>query len=311
MNERARISAKLIASHLVLPGGLILASIFISRDAFLFLTITQTALAILFLAGYWEFFGSRFRIAFCATAELVLLSVAAGKFFSGRGQGANILLVLPLSMVQAYLLFALVKIIVVIHMKERPALDLEFPFKRGTYLVTDGGNSRISRLMNYHYYSPLHKKNKTNRSMLHATDIVKIERGKSRFLPRSNGEYPVFGEKVYSPLAGIVVKVVDGLADNIPFSGHYPYNTGNTVVVRKGGHYLLLGHLRKDSILVKEGDTVRVLDPIGEAGNSGWTERPHLHMQLIQSASADYWLGEGVCMRHQDRNLYKNRMINK
>ena len=44
------------------------------------------------------------------------------------------------------------------------------------------------------------------------------------------------------------MKVVDGIPDNEPWSGNYPYNTGNTVVIQKDDYYLLLGHLKKDSI---------------------------------------------------------------
>ena len=60
---------------------------------------------------------------------------------------------------------------------------------------------------------------------------------------------------------------------------------------------------------VKEGDLVQKNDLIAASGNSGWTERPHLHMQLIKSDSDHYWFGEGVCIRYKNRNLYKNRLI--
>ena len=64
-----------------------------------------------------------------------------------------------------------------------------------------------------------------------------------------------------------------------------------------------------NSIVVKEGDKVNANDLIGSAGNSGWTERPHLHMQLINSLSKNYWNGTGVAVRFLDKNLYKNRLI--
>jgi len=57
-----------------------------------------------------------------------------------------------------------------------------------------------------------------------------------------------------------------------------------------------------NSIVVKEGDKVRANDLIGSAGNSGWTERPHLHMQLINSVSDN-------SVRFKDMNLYKNRLV--
>lgn len=124
-------------------------------------------------------------------------------------------------------------------------------------------------------------------------------------LPTENEAYPVFGEAVYCPLEGTVIKLVNNIEDNIPFSGNYPYTTGNTVVLKNANYYLLLGHLKKGSVRVKLGDTVRRNDKIGACGNSGMSERPHLHMQLIKSNEEDYWKGMGISMQFQGKNLYK------
>lgn len=309
MNERNQIGIKLVTSHLVLPITLILVSVLLTHDAFLSLSIAQTSLCILFLSGYWEFWGSRFRIGFCTLIEILILAVFAWKPGSVSNVPENIFLVIGLSVIHAWLLFQLIKIILVIVKKGTPSLDIEFPFKQGNYLVTDGGNSKISRLMNYHFYSPVHKKNKTNNSMLFATDIVKITGNKLKFLPLENENYPVFKETIYSPISGIVVKAENDIPDNQPFSGNYPYNTGNTVVIQKDNFFLLLGHLKQGSVVVSTGDYIQQNEMIGFAGNSGYSERPHLHMQLIKSDSPDYWSGEGVCIRYKNKNLYKNRLI--
>jgi murein DD-endopeptidase MepM/ murein hydrolase activator NlpD len=50
-------------------------------------------------------------------------------------------------------------------------------------------------------------------------------------------------------------------------------------------------------------------DQVGEAGNSGMSERPHLHMQLMKSETDEYWKGRGICICYEARNLYKNRII--
>lgn len=193
--------------------------------------------------------------------------------------------------------------------QDKGATEIEFPFKNGKYLITDGGNSKISRLMNYHYHSPVHKKNKTNRSMLYATDIVKLPGSNSNFFPPKNEDYPIFGEKVYSPVSGVVIKVENSIPDNIPYSGNYPYNTGNTIVIKNDNKYLLLGHLKNESIRVKSGDKVNARDLIAEAGNSGYSERPHIHIQLIESATDNYWKGSGIGMLFMGKNLYKNKII--
>ena len=309
MNERTQIAIKLIASHFILIIGLLLLSLVSIKDDFLLLSITQTVLIILFFAGYWEFFGLRFKNIFCLVIELVILSILIWKVYSGLNSGANMYLVIILSMIQTYLLLELTRILIVINKKNRLNVEIAFPFHQGDYLITDGGNSRISRLMNYHFYSPTHKKKGTSLSMLYATDIVKIGKDKMNFLPITNEAYPIFNEKIYSPIDGLIVKVVNNIPDNKTFAGNYPYNTGNTVVIQKDNLFLLMGHMKQGSIRVKEGDSVKQNDPIGAAGNSGWTERPHLHMQLIQSDSSNYWFGKGVCMLYRDKNLYKNRLI--
>jgi hypothetical protein len=309
MKERTLLAIKLISSHLLLIILLIFVSFLSEGYPFFTLAITQTLLLILFIAGYWEFFGLRFRRIFCAVAESIILGIFAWKLYSGSPTESNPYIVFILSLIEFSLAFELVRTIRVIYEKASPAFEIEFPFRRGNYLITDGGNSKLSRLMNYHYYSATHKRNKTNNSMLYATDIVKIVNNKSNFLPVENDAYLIFNEPIYSPMEGEVVKVVNGIPDNQPYSGNYPYNTGNTVVIKKDNLYLLLGHLKNDSILVKEGDLVRANDRIGTAGNSGWTERPHLHMQLIKSDSDNYWYGNGVCIRYRNQNLYKNRLI--
>jgi len=309
MNERFLLSLRLILSHVILLPLLILISLFTCNVLFLLITISQTVLLILLFSGYWEFLGSRFKRIYFTSSELWILIVFFMKLSSGNKADNSLCLVLLLAAIQAWLLFLFLKMLIVIYKTEKGAVEIVFPFKQGKYLITDGGNSRISRLMNYHFYSPVHKKKKTNLSMLYATDIVKIKNSGINYLPPRNIDYPIFSEKVYSPVSGIVVKVEDGINDNVPYCGNYPYNTGNTIVIRQGENYLLLGHLKMDSIRVKTGDVISADDLIAEAGNSGYSERPHIHMQLIHSLTDNFWTGTGVSIQFKKKNLYKNRLI--
>lgn len=308
MKERNQIGFKLIVSHFFLVIILLTVSIIMKSDSYLFLSITQTILIILYLSGYWEFFGFRFRMIYAAICEILIIAGLIWKI-NESPLNSNILLTSGLIIFQVFLIFQLIKILIVIFERGQKFIEIEFPLKNGLYLITDGGNSKISRLMNYHFYSPTHRKNKTNNSMLYATDIVKISDDNHSFLPKTNNKYPIFNEGIYSPIDGIIEKVVNNIDDNVPFAGNYPYNTGNTVVIKKDNYYLLLGHLKKDSIKVKVGEIVQRNDLLGLAGNSGWTERPHLHMQLIESENENYWKGVGICMKFRNKNLYKNRKI--
>ena len=116
-----------------------------------------------------------------------------------------------------YLIFQLIKILIVIFVRDNYAIEIDFPLKNGKYLITDGGNSKVSRLMNYHFYSPIHRRKGTNNSMKYATDIVRIDSYKKTFLPPENQDYPIFGNKVYSPINGTIVKIENEIEDNIPY----------------------------------------------------------------------------------------------
>jgi len=309
MTKRIQLAIKLIVTHIALPVALIVLFFVTNIDAFLAFIMSQTILCIIYLAGYWEFFGQRFKYIFCAFIQIVMILLLFVKVTSVIIPEENLYLIIFPVIIQFFLLNEIIRILIVMFQKDVSSVEIEFPFRHGEYLITDGGNSKTSRLMNYHYYSPVHKRNKTNNSMLFATDIVKIDKGYPSFLPDENGQYPVFGMNIYSPMDGVVVKVENNIQDNKPYSENYPYNTGNTVVIKKDNYFLLLGHLNFDSIIVRVGDHIKTNELIGRAGNSGWTERPHLHMQLIKSETDNYWMGIGVSIRYKNRNVYKNRYL--
>lgn len=308
MNERTKILIKLLTTHILFVLVLVFTLFFLSNENFLFLSITESILLILLFAGYWEFFGIRFKWFFFIIMQFFVLILFERMFFSEYGT-INIYWNILLVSIQIFLIFILAKILIVIFKKDKDIVEIEFPFRDGLYLVTDGGNSKTSRLMNYHFHSPVHKRKNTNRSMLYATDIVKLSKKRSKFLPTQNSDYAIFNENVYSPIEGEIIKVVNDIDENLPFSGNYPYNTGNTVVIKKDNYYFLLGHLKKGSIVVKEGDQINSNEMIASAGNSGMSERPHIHMQLMKCDTDDYWKGTGIGIQYKSKNLYKNRLI--
>jgi murein DD-endopeptidase MepM/ murein hydrolase activator NlpD len=114
-----------------------------------------------------------------------------------------------------------------------------------------------------------------------------------------NDDSATFGRAVMAPLAGTIVSVVDGTDDN-DAQREFPNRSavesaraprwifGNHVILDAGGGvFVLLAHLRKDSISVKAGDTVREGDLVGQAGNSGNTVLPHLHVQVMDGPNPD------------------------
>jgi hypothetical protein len=308
INERSLLIFRLLATHLFIIPAMVFISFFVNSDSALLLSISQSLIIITFIAGYWEFLGPRFRIGYSVAMETFLLSALVTKIHSDLQADINPVMVFLLTLVQLLLIVELIKIFIVIFSKDTSGAEISFPFRQGKFLVTDGGNSKISRIMNYHYYSPVHRRNKTNDSMKFATDIIKAG-GADSFFPLQNKDYPIFGEKVFSPVNGVVFRVENSIEDNLPYSGNYPYNTGNTIVIRKDDHYLLLGHLKKGSLIVESGAVVSEGDLLAEAGNSGYSERPHIHMQLIKSNTDNFWKGTGIPVMFKGKNLYKNRFI--
>jgi hypothetical protein len=56
------------------------------------------------------------------------------------------------------------------HFYDESPVNLAFPFKNDVYAVFEGGNGRVSSLMNYHYGASIHKGARINLSMRYAVD---------------------------------------------------------------------------------------------------------------------------------------------
>jgi murein DD-endopeptidase MepM/ murein hydrolase activator NlpD len=108
-----------------------------------------------------------------------------------------------------------------------------------------------------------------------------------------NSDYFAYGEKVLAVKDGTVVSVRRDVAENVPGETNTAVPNGNVVIIDHGGNqYGHYGHLRPNSINVRAGDRVRGGDPIGEAGNSGDSLEPHLHVHVMNNA--DPAQAEGV-----------------
>jgi hypothetical protein len=125
-----------------------------------------------------------------------------------------------------------------------------------------------------------------------AIDWQQID-AKGRFLrgsPSDPRSYVIYGKQVLAAGDGTVVRVQDGLPEQVP--GVIPRGItletadGNAVVVDMGrSRFALYAHLQAGSIRVKEGDTVARGAVLGLVGNSGNTSAPHLHFHVMDSPS--------------------------
>ncbi|SFE86281.1 Peptidase family M23 [Chitinophaga sp. CF118] len=150
-------------------------------------------------------------------------------------------------------------------------IELSFPLKTGRYFVLQGGKGLPTNLFHY-----------SLRGAIYAMDIVKLRPNGSRanaIFSRRLEDYEIFGDTLYSPCNGRVVKAYGGDRDNIPPDmSRGPQNT-NQVLIETDSSFVFLAHLKKGSIIVKQGDMVTYGQPLGCVGNSGFSTEPHLHIQ--------------------------------
>ncbi len=287
-------------------------------NIFVYLSLCMGAYLILYLlfrVNPWEFTFQGLKVP---PFILITLVIITGLYTRGINLTIN-QYDCWIEIINLFILYTLSRFIYKIHKaskKPENVLKMQFPFKNGNYLITDGGDGYISALMNYHYKSSAHNQHETQRSMRYAVDIVKVGtwgRAISRVIACSNNaDYAIFHETIISPIDGTVVKVQDGVNNNKPFpgKGKLPYNLGNYVVIKSVDYYIIMGHMEKESIMVREGDSIHIGDKIGLIGNSGLTPRPHLHLQVSKCIDGNYWYAEGVpVVFNQKFYPVKNRVI--
>lgn len=95
-----------------------------------------------------------------------------------------------------------------------------------------------------------------------------------------------YGKEIHAVANGTVVDLMDGIPDN-EYIYAAPTPTiatlaGNYVIVDIGnGKYACFAHMIPGSITVKKGDAVTEGQVIGLMGNSGNSDLPHLHFQVV------------------------------
>lgn len=183
-------------------------------------------------------------------------------------------------------------------------VNLAFPLKGGRYYVVHGGNHPC---VNNHYPAD------AQRAALDVVQLNALGMRSKRLLPEQLFDYKIFGEPVYSPAEGVVVKAVDGVDDFVSPNENSAHPAGNHIVVRirDSNTLIVLAHLLNGSLLVKEGDLVATGQALGRVGNSGNSTEPHLHIHCVkENASGDYvHHGEAVSMLFDGSYLIRNSIF--
>jgi murein DD-endopeptidase MepM/ murein hydrolase activator NlpD len=153
---------------------------------------------------------------------------------------------------------------------ERNRTALILPFNE-EWTVIWGGDTKE---LNYHVESEAQK---------NAFDIVITDENGNSFKTegKTNEDYYAFGKEIISPCDGEVVLVVDGVKDNIPGIFNPIYMPGNTVIIKTlNNEFLFFAHFKQRTIVVKEGQQIKLGQLLGYCGNSGNSSEPHLHFHI-------------------------------
>lgn len=141
----------------------------------------------------------------------------------------------------------------------------------------------------HHVTSQITMANVTRVPQRYAQDFILLDTATG--LPFSGNEtiardYYGFGQELYAVGNGTIVYVHDGAKDTEITTQKPPVTVdtalGNGVVIDLGNKkYACYGHMINGSVRVKVGDTVTEGQVIGLMGNTGNSDAPHLHFQVI------------------------------
>jgi len=245
------------------------------------------------LAGPWGWFGVPLRIVF-----VLLFAVALVMSLRNQPQPdaapTSPFRILLMALIGMF--FGVVAVGVLrAHRVPPGAIDVGFPFTRGTYIVAQGGSEPAA---NYHAQQPAQR---------YAVDLLKLNAAGMRargLYPDDAKAYAIFGETVVSPCAGTVVAAVDAFPDAPRISLDEKNPAGNHVTLRCGDVDITLAHLQRGSVALRIGARVPRGTPLGRVGNSGTSTEPHLHLYAERN-------GVGVPLRFDGRWLVRNTIIRK
>ncbi len=229
-----------------------------------------------FLAAPWAFTSYYLRYA-----ALGLFAVFVGisyrrmkqRAFRAPAQSAGNLLFSALFL---FLFTGLGSLAIASHYPLGQTLSLSFPLASGTYYVLQGGANIVT--------NPFH----TLAGGKLALDIVKLNSFGNRasgIAPRVLDAYEIFGEKLYSPCSGSVMKVRNTLPDNPPGNPDTENPEGNYIVLSCVEGEVLMGHLKRGGIEVSQGESVTAGQLIANIGNSGNSLEPHLHIEARKNGA--------------------------
>lgn len=192
-------------------------------------------------------------------------------------------------------------------------VDLSFPLRSGNYYIANGGSTN---LVNAHLMTLATERFRAYRGQSYGIDILELNTfgvHASLPAPRDPRSYKIFGDAIYAPCNGIVARSEDGLPDLSPPHPDRANMPGNYVLVECGEYgdfHVLLGHMRWGSVKVHPGDYVTTDTLLGEVGNSGNSNEPHLHVHAQRPGRPwDPFVGDPLPFTFDGRYLVRNNRV--
>ena len=109
-----------------------------------------------------------------------------------------------------------------------------------------------------------------------------------------------------APASGTVVSINNNEQDLVPGSDNFQSMAGNHIYGRldETGTVLILAHLKKGSINVREGQHVNEGEFLAQVGNSGSSSEPHLHIhhQRQDPSKVSMFFAEGLPLYFRTEN---------
>lgn len=236
-------------------------------------TVALGLIGLLLVVGRWDLAGGSYRYLFIAAVAGAItgswLRVSDLPLFSNEGGDISWHGILDIVLVLALLTWTVAGL-----WPGRPAVNVTVPLHGENYYVAHGGGTYP---INYHGLA--------DASQRYAVDVTQLNDWGVRasgIYPEDLSQYAIYGDSVYSPLSGTVVRAVDRFSDQPPGTRRPNHPAGNHVWLRRGDAYVVLAHLKHGSVRVEPEETVRAGELIAAVGNTGNTSEPHLHIHAVQ-----------------------------
>ena len=139
----------------------------------------------------------------------------------------------------------------------------------GVWFISTGGPRHYA---NHHAADPVTRR---------AYDLgVWSERGEGVPALAENADFWAWEQPIFAPAAGTVIRTDNDVPDN-QLGVVDTSSSGNYIILQTAPQeFVLMGHLRQGSVAVAVGEQVQTGQFLARVGNSGFSTRPHLHMQL-------------------------------